>query len=547
MPFPHSKTTLNIAISLALLTALTACTSVTQETKGKVRDIEGKVNETLLQSHSTEKFSYFNEVNELNLGTFNWGDGRIDRPEQLDTKLTYSNKKEMPVIVALNRISDDTGIHINLDDKALTYLKVVSAEEEGSTSSNSFQFQSTIPPILGGTEDELSSVESIDSERSASAASGLSVLTNLSNEERGNVVVLDVRDKTLEEWLDDFTLSRSLFWDYNYVNNEPYITISASIDSAFMYEGITNVTADGAVSSGAAESWGEIIEYTNSNLTAIGSANFSATTGRIQVNDRPEALNRISTRIDQENKLFNTEILYTLTFVSYSSSQSERFSADISALYSGLRDSITFSSASSSVADGYSLSATSTSSNGDTGTGTLSIIDSISKTAKTKKIAGKSRNRTPFYRSLLGKESIVESISVATDSVTEITTAEPTIAEIETGISVNLIGSVLSGGRIAIDLSISRDEEIGRETVEYTSGNITLPNSREDSILQQFNLNDGESIVISDSDLSSSADETGVNDKLGWINYLFGGSESTSDSSSITLLIIKADIVGGKA
>ncbi len=529
---------------------LTGCSSFVAETDGKLDAVEKKVVKAASGAQHEEKFKYFSQISELNLGKFSWGEGKYDRPDLLDARLTYRYERAFPVITALNIISADVGIHIGLDDKAFAFLKGDGesvSEGAGNTvrdTDRSIGFNSEISlnpaALLDSSEEGGSDPSTPGSKPNRNVSKGdLSSRNRLTNEERGDTVVMNMRNVALDDWLDEFTLSRSLFWDWSYIDGKPFITISASMDGSFLFEGITNTATTDEITPAESKTWDELVEFVTDTMTDIGTATFSPSTGRIQVNDRPAAVSKIKLRVDDENKVYNKEILYTVSFVSYSSDQSETFSSDVNSLFDALGESVTFNSA-ESTATGFTLANDQTADSN----ATLTALNKITRTAKIKKTVGKAKNRTSFYRTLLGKESIVESLSITTDNDTDQDEFEPTVEDIETGVSINILGTLISNGEISLDISISKDDEIDRTTVEYSDSSITLPNKREDKILSHINLKDGESVVITDSDIATTTSHDRVNADLGWINYLFGGSKTSQDTSTITLLVIKASIIG---
>ena len=540
---------------LTLLSSLIAviasgCSSFTKKTEDDLEYRKQSSLSLLEESRSVKERSLFNEIDSIYLGQLNYGVSSAPKPDQLRSILFYNGLEPISLELALKRISYDVGLNIYFNESAKSYLGL----------SESSKDESTVEGVSGGDNEEVSEQLSND-EQLREDIKGLRQLTDtlkdikesnsqidprekiIGLESINTSVTLNVKDITLEEWLNDFTLSRGLFWDYGTVGGKPYVEISATMSETIQFEGIVNTsTSDGGVDAASASAWKEIKEYAKEISSNIGSVSASDSSGRIYVKDRPSIINDLKKRVKTENQVFGQSIYYNLRVLTFRESENENIQLNWNSIYDNLASTLTLSTP-GTAGSGFSANYvfTDPTSTFAGSSATVSALKTILKGAREASANGKTRNRTSFVSAPKLNSTIVTGTEVtATDTGTVVSDVT---GQVNSGITFDIFGSILSGGKIAIDMSFVYDDEISRETRSSDNGDITLPTTYSVPLAPRIILLPGETAIFATTSSNLSSNQSGIHDDIGWINALFGGNRIATSEETLTLVLLEAKIV----
>ena len=545
--FCRLKTPISIIFAASFLAG---CSSFTAKTEDSLEYRKQSSLKLLEESRTVKERSLFNEVDRVYLGKLNYGVNAEPKPDELRSVLYYNEITPMSLELAINRISYDTGINIYFTDSAKVFLGLEEASNDSDE--NSEENTDTTNNSEGASaEEQLSmALESFRQTRETlnelkESQEGINPRSDiLGVETLNNSVTLNVQDMTLEEWINDFTLERGLFWSYGKVGGKPYVEISATVSASIQFEGMLNTTtSSGGVDEASASAWTEIKAYAEEIKSEIGYVSTSDASGRLYVKDRPSIVNDLQRRVSTENEVFGQNIYYSLRVLTFRQSENENIQLNWTSIYDDLASTLTLStpgSVGSGFSANYVFSDPTSTFAGSSATATA--LKSVLKGAREASANGKTRNRTSFISAPNQNSTIVTGTEVTATEVGSV--VSDITGVVRSGITFDIFGSILSGGRVAIDMSLVYDDEISRETRTSENGDITLPTTYNVPLAPRFILRPGETAIFATSTSNISSNKSGIHDDLGWVNMLFGGSRVSSTEDTLTLVLLEAKIVG---
>lgn len=539
------------ALVVAISLALTGCSTFNKKTNDDLEYRKQSLMALLEKSKSAKARTAFVETNRTYLGRFDLGQNADPRPIQLSSVLFYNNRVPMELEAALNRISLDHDINIYLAEDAKVALGLIeddstdaeNTDDESSSSGASRQVQSALSEVADVTANlveltrERRESETLNNER-YNPANDLFTLEDFNSK-----ITLSAKDVTLAEWLDQFTLERGLHWDYGTLRSKPYIEISGLVKETLQYEGLENSVESGSVGKAADPAWAELKEFVDENISEYGHASTSDSTGRIYIQDLPANIKRIKYRVEEENRILSTEILYDLRVITFRQSENENYQLNWSTIYDDLSNVFNVSTA-GSAGTGFNASYTLTNASSTFQGSNIAVnaLKTLLKGGRETSSIGSVRNRTPFESSPNTTSAIVTGTSVEATEFGTVTQEE--IGQSISGVSFVVLGSVLGSGGISVDLSLQLTDEISRETRSGVNGEFTLPTTYTLPLTPRFILDKGETAIFATSSSNSSASTSGVHDNAGILNALLGGTNAVSSEETLTLVLLSAKVVG---
>jgi len=534
---------MNLKISLvAFSVLLSACESVEKRVDIELQQRSELAHELLNKGHETKRFKYFVEKSSTPwIGDFKFGEKKKKRPLQLDKVLFIEPSYPMDLEVAVYAVSKISKIHIAMDTSALVHLGLAeninnNAEED---SEGAEKIDSLDKKEKGKSKAEI--LKDLQAIRDKLNGSKQLTKNNLSEK-----ILLRIPDRTLEWWLDEFTYQRGLYWEWDYLNNKPYITITATKSISIAAESVINTVKEGDIEFASSNSWNDLKVAVDSMLSNVGTAKFSGSSGQILLNDRPENLAKIKDFIEYENKIYSRQVNIIVTIRTYKRTENKVNDSDWNLLFSNLGRSISLSTGSTTSTDGFDLGAEI--SNGGKFNGSKAALTAIHSTLQSdinKTFKLEFRNRTKFKLKPIVDEKIVASTSVSENSDGEDSETQ-NIESVETGADIIVSPVITSKNRIAIDFSLSSTDELSRESRETSGGDITLPTTSTINEGGHLILEDGETKILVSSSTEKSREKSGIDQRMGWINYFLGGSSKIQDEETITLVTVTAKIIGDK-
>ncbi|MFC7518879.1 PilN family type IVB pilus formation outer membrane protein [Herbaspirillum sp. GCM10030257] len=305
--------------------------------------------------------------------------------------------------------------------------------------------------------------------------------------------------------------------------------------------GNTGVTANNSQNTAVTSRlsvYSSIEKAVSAMLSAHGKVVASPATGTMTVVDTPDALDRIASFIESENKALSRQVVINVTVLSVNLSNADEYGIDWDLVYRNLsqRYGIHNTFAASPSSTGFSAGILSTSSSKFAGSSVL--ISALSEQGKVRRQTTASvvtLNNQPVPVQVAKQTSYLQSSQTTiTALVGSTTTLTP--GNVTSGFNMSILPHVLANGTVMLQFSTDISSLRGIRPVESNGSKIETPEMDTRNFLQRVAMKSNETLIISGFEQTDdNLDERGVGQPK---NFLFGGGYKAVSGKEVIVILI---------
>jgi type IVB pilus formation R64 PilN family outer membrane protein len=280
-------------------------------------------------------------------------------------------------------------------------------------------------------------------------------------------------------------------------------------------------------------------------LSSYGKVVSSPATGTITVVDTPDALERVASFIDNENKTLSRQVVINVTVLSVSLNESDEYGINWDLVYNtlnakyGIRNTV----AASTNAVGFSAGILSTSTSKFAGSTVL--INALSDQGKVRRQTTASvvtLNNQPVPVQVARQTSYLQS-SQTTVTAQVGTTTSLIPGTVTSGFNMSILPHVLANGTVMLQFSTDISALRSIRTVTSNGSTIESPEMDTRNFLQRVAMKSNETLVISGFEQTDeNTDNSGVGHPA---NFLFGGGIKANSNKEVIVILITPTMVSG--
>ena len=333
-----------------------------------------------------------------------------------------------------------------------------------------------------------------------------------------------------------FTSEQTKTFMLHALANEITLTGTSSSTSGGETSNIPEIEIDGTAT---LEIWGEISETIENMIGDLGRASFSPSTGAVTVTGRPEILRRVENYLRYQNQMRLRRIAVSVQVLSVTTADNQNYSVDIAGLIKGALGSEYAVSGAGNGDNGLSLSIIKTpniAQNGDL-TATLTASEGIERASIVHSGSIVTLSDQPAPLQVSKQIAYLARVSSSGGDTASVS-LEPDV--IETGLFMTVLPRIVEDDRILMRLSIAITDadpnfrQFGTDDIQ-----IELPEIETTGFLQNALVGNGETLVLAGFEKRSNS-VTSTKTPLG---FLFGGTNGTSQSRELLVLVINSRIL----
>lgn len=440
-------------------------------------------------------------------------------PAVFSQKIVLNEAAAIPLTVALERVSELTGIHAYVAKDVIEYIS---------------SFQST----SGGSAD------------SAVAQVGIGPSVQLNH--RGTVAQL----------LDRLAASVQSSWEYNEedrdirfyrykteVFNIAVIPSEMEMSTAISTSSGTNPNSSAGTTISASSSF-KVFETIQADIETLlsedGEASVSPINGTVVVRDTPSVLREVADYVERTNVDLQREVVAEVTVLSVDMDDEEGYGIDWTAVYSKLDSfNLGFNTLSGIGQNTASLDSTVVNTNSRFN-GTNAIISALSTQGQVSRLTSstiRAMNRQMVPLSVGDVISYVAETGATINDSTVTNTVE--LDEINVGFSLTMLPNVLQNGKtILMQLGVNISELNSLETITSGTTVVQTPNISSRDFLTRGSVRSGNTMVLSGFERIRNTNDwrsTTPNAR----NWALGGGKRADQNREVIVILVRPIVVDG--
>jgi type IVB pilus formation R64 PilN family outer membrane protein len=309
--------------------------------------------------------------------------------------------------------------------------------------------------------------------------------------------------------------------------------------------GVSSVNSQNTAVASQLSVYSSIEKSINAMLSSHGKVVASPATGTITVVDTPDALDRIATFVENENKALARQVVINVTVLSVNLSDHDEYGINWDLVYRNLssRYGIRNTVAASPASVGFAAGILSTS--GSKFAGSSLLINALSEQGKVRRQTTASvvtLNNQPVPVQVAKQTSyLASSQTTVTALVGSTTTLMP--GTVTSGFNMSILPHVLANGTVMLQFSTDISSLRAIRTVSSNGTSIESPEMDTRNFMQRVAMKSNETLIISgfeQSDENLSRSGAGRPN-----NYVFGGGfQARADKEVIVILITPTTMTG---
>lgn len=280
-------------------------------------------------------------------------------------------------------------------------------------------------------------------------------------------------------------------------------------------------------------------------LSPYGKVTASPATGSISVTDTPDALKRIASFVEDENRSLSKQVMINVTVLAVSTTNLSDYGINWDVVYNNLQRRFGISNTYTAEPGSASFSAAILNTSGSRLAGSSMLVNALATQGKVRRETSASvatLNNQPVPVQVATQTSYLKSSSTSlTANVGTTTTLEP--GTVTSGFNMTILPHVLSNGTVMLQFGTDISELKGIRTVSSNGTTIETPEVDTRNFLQRVAMKSGDTLVISGFEQTDdNINRQGVGDPRFFA--LGGGTKATSGKEVIVIVITPITMAG---
>ncbi|MBC5852084.1 hypothetical protein [Vibrio metschnikovii] len=476
-------------------------------------------------------------------------------PSFFEEKILFSQPEPVSVHEILNKVTAETGIHINITQDAYQWINGDEIEKDDKKDAGGAEqpdkpqggFSAPVP----GSSTPWPQGESKDgTEKSIKKAH------DRANYAGVNLRLLEEKFSfkfrgTIEEVLDRVTQKLDVNWKWENGKVEiyklevkHYIFDGANASVEFQ-SSITTKSSNEDSSSGHNTTYttnykpmyDEISTTLSKMMTTNGKFHINTNTGMITVTDVPSVHREVEKYIEQINVMASKRILIKTQVIDIVSDDNGDYGMDLNAIYSGSsRFNFNFNPLDPSAIGGnFEIGLIDGTSSWNGSKALVSALNTMTKNIYENSSTVTTQNGQPVPVQIIDRKNFVEKVSSETDDKGN-KSYEITTNKVMPGFSMTALPKLTSKGTVAMQLAI--DLKKLNAMNDFVAGDIsaTLPDETQKSFMQNVNIKNGQTLMLSG--FETTINDSEVKSVGGKESWLFGGKKVGGKKKVMTLILV---------
>lgn len=291
--------------------------------------------------------------------------------------------------------------------------------------------------------------------------------------------------------------------------------------------------------------FGSIEKSIAAMLSVHGKVVASPATGTITVTDTPDALERVATFVESENKALARQVMISVTVLSVTVNNGDQLGVNWNLVYGDLFRKYGITNTYTSDAGASSFSAAILNTANSKFAGTSIMVDALSSQGRVRKETTASvatLNNQPVPVQVARQTSYLKSSERSeTANVGASTTLTP--GTVTSGFSMTVLPHVLTNGTVMLQFSTDMSNLRRIRTVSSDRSTIETPELDTRNFLQRVAMKSGETLVISGFEqVEDGVDRQGVGHPM---NFLMGGGLKSQSAKEVIVILVTPIMMNG--
>ncbi|EGR3229763.1 hypothetical protein DC859_28990 [Vibrio parahaemolyticus] len=476
-------------------------------------------------------------------------------PSFFEEKILFSQSEPISVHEILNKVTAETGIHINITQDAYQWINGDEIEKDDEEDSGG-SVQPAKPQGGFAAPAPGSSTPWPQGESKDGTEKSVKKVHDRANYAGVNLRLLEEKFSfkfrgTIEEVLDRVTQKLDVNWKWENGKVEiyklevkHYIFDGANASVEFQ-SSITTKSSSEDSSSGHNTTYttnykpmyDEISTTLSKMLTTNGKFHINTNTGMITVTDVPSVHREVEKYIEQINVMASKRVLIKTQVIDIVSDDNGDYGMDLNAIYSGSsRFNFKFNPLDPSATGGnFEIGLIDGTSAWNGSNALISALNTMTKNIYENSSTVTTQNGQPVPVQIIDRKNFVEKVTSETDDDGN-KSYEITTNKVMPGFSMTALPKLTSKGTVAMQLAI--DLKKLNALNDFTAGDIsaTLPDETQKSFMQNVNIRNGQTLMLSG--FETTINESEVKSVGGEDSWLFGGKKVGGKKKVMTLILV---------
>ncbi|KAA1254712.1 hypothetical protein F0M16_10625 [Vibrio cholerae] len=476
-------------------------------------------------------------------------------PSFFEEKILFSQSEPVSVHEILNKVTAETGIHINITQDAYQWINGDEIEKDDEEETGGAA-QPAKPQGAFAAPAPGSSTPWLQGESKDGTEKSIKKVHDRANYAGVNLRLLEEKFSfkfrgTIEEVLDRVTQKLDVNWKWENGKVEiyklevkHYIFDGANASVEFQ-SSITTKSSSEDSSSGHNTTYttnykpmyDEISTTLSKMMTTNGKFHINTNTGMITVTDVPSVHREVEKYIEQINVMASKRVLIKTQVIDIVSDDNGDYGMDLNAIYSGSsRFNFKFNPLDPSATGGnFEIGLIDGTSAWNGSKALVSALNTMSKNIYENSSTVTTQNGQPVPVQIIDRKNFVEKVTSETDE-DGVKSYEITTNKVMPGFSMTALPKLTSKGTVAMQLAI--DLKKLNALNDFTAGDIsaTLPDETQKSFMQNVNIKNGQTLMLSG--FETTINDSEVKSVGGEESWLFGGKKVGGKKKVMTLILV---------